>query len=110
DRMAPQHVAHAVLLDLTNLGSKQLHLDQTRLDQGMDLRLGDGGDVVKPGLSQVLDGAAFDHPRSPTNVTRSQPKRSLAFFTCAANVFGSCVLPRKTSVETGVPACRTTGR
>src|SRR2546426_7694441 len=40
DRMAPQHVAHAVLLDLTNLGGKQLHLDQTRLDQGMDLRLG----------------------------------------------------------------------
>src|SRR6059058_1607994 len=42
-------------------------------------------------------------PRSPTKVTRSQPKRSLALLTCAAKVWVSWVLPRKTSTETGSP-------
>jgi hypothetical protein len=40
------------------------HLQHARGEQRLDLRLGDRRDVVKPGLRQVLDLAAFDRGAS----------------------------------------------
>ena len=49
-RVAPQHVAYALLLDLAQRVVKQRHLQHTAGQQRFDLRLGDGGDVVKAGF------------------------------------------------------------
>ena len=49
-RVAPQHVAYALLLDLAQRVVKQRHLQHAAGQQRFDLRLGDGGDVVKAGL------------------------------------------------------------
>ena len=48
--------------------------------------------------------AAVSMPRSPTNITRSSPKRSRSLATCGATVLGSAVEPSKTSTATGQPA------
>jgi len=98
-RVAPQHVAHALLLDLAQRVVKQCHLQDTAREQGIDLRFGDGGDVVKPALANSSIWPLLIIPRSPTKVTRWQPKRWLALRTCAPKVCGSWVLPRNTSVR-----------
>ena len=43
-------------------------------------------------------------PRSPASTTRVMPNRSLTRVTWAATVFGSPVLPAKTSIATGTPS------
>ena len=61
-RIPPQHIAYAFLLDLADLGRKQLHLQHARRQQGLDLGLGDRRNVVEARGGEILHLAAFNHP------------------------------------------------
>ena len=62
------------------------------------------------GRGEVLPQAGGgQHPRSPARQTRESPKCSFSFSTCEATVFGSPVLPSKTSMATGMPSLVVSG-
>src|SRR5208337_4866599 len=61
-RIPPQHITYAFLLDLADLGRKQLHLQYARRQQGLDLGLGDRRDVMEARGGEILPLAAFNHP------------------------------------------------
>ena len=56
------------------------------------------------GRTSSRSRAAVSMPRSPASTTRVMPNRSLTRVTWAATVFGSPVLPAKTSMATGTPS------
>src|SRR6266704_2910792 len=62
------------------------------------------------GATSSRSRAAVSMPRSPASTTRVSPNRSLTLVTWAATVFGSPVLPLKTSMAIGHPKDGVRGR
>src|SRR6516165_4463644 len=105
DRIPPQHVADTLIRKhLSHLLIEEVHLQGPGAQQSFNLGFGNGRNVMEPLLGEVFDLLAFDHARSPTKVISVTPNRALTLLICAAKVCGSCVLPGKTSIETGWPS------
>ena len=61
-RVATQNITHPLVLNFTHRLVEQLQLQDAVFDQLGDLGLGDGGDVMEPGLRQGVDLTTLDHP------------------------------------------------